>query len=965
MMNIRWQELKKNIGFLLVGILIVALALAAALWPGDSVSGGMLETVDLTNEDSTVAKLVLHEISTASNGSIADEQGNSYDYIELYNGTNQAIDLTNYGLSDSEKEIKWVFPPNTVIEAKGYLLVWCSGTKQEGLYADFKLSSDGEEVVSLRKGSGKVVDAVRTTALEKGQVMARDAHGKWVIQNKPTPNYPNTEAGYEDFLASLQTSTEQTLRINEFLPRNDGNFLINHQRYGFIEIKNISDHPVSLYNYSLSNHLDESFQWQFPNITLQPGEIIVVYTSGKNVKEGELHASFKLESETGDVVLTNNRGQIMDSYSYENLANGMAMAYLDNGYYRTAAASPGYENDADGIAAFHQTQTVSSELILSEAMNNNYSYLPQNGGQYYDWIEIKNVTDHEVDLTDWYVSDSAKHVQRYPLGEGTLQPGECMVLIASGNESLSNTSYRHMNLKIGECEGLYLSKGTTIQDSLFVADLPLGYSIGKTDTGQVQYYAKPSPKKANGDGSPAVSTDPIVSQPSAVVDDVDGLTVSIDAPGTVYYTTNGSKPTTSSKIYKAPLKLKKTTVLSIMCKEPGKLRSDTQTYTYIINEKHTVPVLSLTIAPGKLSDLHAHAWTEGYEVGDGNVELLENGVSVFSIPAGLQLFGGSARGYAKKCYEVVFRKRYGAGHLEYQLFDDRDSSIYQSFVLRTGSQDDEEAIIRDLVGTSLMDEYTDVDVQAYKTVVLYINGKYWGLYFIREKVDEQFIANHYNVAATEADTDIIRIDGTYKSGNKKKYNKMLNFMRTHDLSKKANYEKVQTMINVENAADFWIGEIWTTNNDIVNCRVFANPNVDEGRFRYIFYDLDFAFYNYVNDFFRFTTDPGGMTFNHWDTTILRSLMKNKSFRTLFLERLSYNLKNTWNEDVVLAKIDELVAEIQPEIKRDRKRWNLSYDHWKQAVKDLKTYAKKRNAYVKRQARSYFGLSNAEYKKYFG
>ncbi|MDD6466879.1 MAG: CotH kinase family protein [Erysipelotrichaceae bacterium] len=955
-----------NVKFLIiVGIVLIASLVVAIGFQGHSNQVSTIDEVDLNHEVSAVNQLIISEISSTKSGAIADSYGNCYDYIELYNGTNHDIYLDNYGLSDDEKEIKWVFPANTLIPAKEYLLVWCSGKKQEGLYTNYKLSSSGNEVITLRKPSGKVIDAVKTVPLEDSKVMARDANGKWVIQNLPTPNQPNTLDGYEAFLNSIQQINDQRLIINEFLPRNEGNFLVNGNRYGYIELKNVSDETLSLANYSLSDTRKESFKWQFPNITLKPNEIIVVYTSGENLKEGVLHTSFKLRSQTGDVVLTNNAGQIVSVCSYENLADGTAMVYRDGDYFETATISPGFENDADGALQFQKTQKITSDLIISEAMNGNSSYLPQNGAQYYDWIELKNVSDHEIQLSDYSLSDRASLPNQFILPNVVLKPNEYYVVMASGNPLLTNKNYVHANFKLSNREGIYLSKNNQIVDALYVFDLPLGYSVGKDDQGAVFYYSTPTPLKNNADGAVGVSSKPVVDQLSTAVNGIDELVVSMKALGTIYYTTDGSVPTTKSNIYQGPLHLKKSTVLNVRAKEDGKWVSDVLTYSYIINENHTLPVLSMSIAPTKLKDLHSHAWTEGYEVGGGSIELFEDGESKFFIPMGLQLFGGSARGEPKKCYEVVFKKKYGAGHLEYPLFSNRDSSYYQSFVLRTGSQDEEMSMIRDIVGTSLMDDYTEVDVQAYKPIILYINGKYWGIYFIREKVDEVFVANHYNIEANEANTDIVRIDGTYKSGNKKRYNALVNFVSTHDLSKKENYEKVKTMIDVENCIDYWIGVIWTTNNDIVNCRMFANPYLEDGRFHYIFYDLDFAFYNYVNNFFQFTTDPSGMTFNHYPTTILRNLMKNAEFRSLFVERLSYNLKNTWNQKIVLQRIDEITSMLEPEIKRDRKRWNYTYQQWIDAVDELKYYCKKRDAYIKKQAKSYFHLSDAEYKKYFG
>lgn len=959
------QISKKPILFFLLAGLLIALAVGSViLYDSSELDSSILDVEDLTNESFQIEKLIINEVCSTSSGVISDFDGNSHDYIELYNGTDQEIILDNYGLSDSEKEIKWVFPANSSIGPHEYLVVFCSGQVQEGMFANFKISSSGNEVISLRKPSGKIVDAVETVALEANQVMGRNANGAWVIQNLPTPGFANTIEGHDTLLSSIQTVDDSSLIINEFLVRNDGNYMMDHQFYGFIEIKNISDSVISLHNYSLSNSLSESFKWQFPNIVIQPKEVLVVYTSGKNLKDEILHTSFKLESNSGDVVLTNNRGQVITSYSYENLTDGISMIYSENGYFESCEPSPGYENSAEGIKEFQSTFTLPNDLIISEAMSNNYKYLAQNGANYYDWIEIQNHSDHEILLSEYCLSDSLNNVNKYQLPEVTLQPNEYYVIMASGKTALTNKSYYHANFGLASREGIYLSKNSKVVDSLFVGDLPSGYSYGKDDTG-MYYYSSPTPKAKNASGSLARTSTPSVNQGSMVVNNVDEVIVELSGVGTIYYTTDGSSPTTSSKVYSSPLHLKKTTVLKFMAKEQNKMVSQTLTCSYIINENHTLPVLSLSMDQSKINNLHKHAWTEGYEVGGGVVELLEDGKSQFSIPIGLQLFGGSARGFPKKCYEVVFKKKYGAGHLEYGLFDNRDSSVYQSFVLRTGSQDEEESMIRDLVGTSLVDDYTDVDVQAYKSVILYMNGKYWGLYFIREKVDEHFVANHYNVEATTSNTDIVRIDRTYKSGNMKAYNNLRNFVSTHDMSKSANYAKVKDMINVENCADYWIAVIYTTNNDIVNSRMFRNPNLDDGRFHYIFYDLDYAFYNYMNNFFTFTTNPGGMTFNHWETTILRNLMKNAEFRQVFLERLSYNMKNTWKKETVLKRIDDILAEIGPEVKRDRSRWNESYSYWQGAVKDLKNYVNKRDSYIKKHAKSYFKLSNAEYKKYFG
>ena len=497
--------------------------------------------------------------------------------------------------------------------------------------------------------------------------------------------------------------------------------------------------------------------------------------------------------------------------------------------------------------------------------------------------------------------------------------------------------------------------------------------MGRGSNYGIYYYSKPTPGSSNGSGTEAVSYVPSASVKSGVFNNSSGFQVALNGSGTIYYTLDGSKPTTSSKVYSSPLTIKKTTVLRIYSKESGKISSPVQTYSYIVNENHTLPVLSLAINESALSNVNRHTSLNSTVIEPCNVELIEKDGTGFQIDAGLKLFGGSTRSYRKKSYEIKFKKKYGDAHLNYKVFDTVDSSVFDSLVLRTGSQDEfaysKRVIIRDIVATSLVDEYTNVDVQAYKPVVVYINGDYWGLYFIREKVDETFVANHYNVKTTKSDTDILRIDGEVKTGSRTKYNNMMSFINNNSLSNKNNYAKIKEQIDIENLCDFWVAEIWANNYDIVNTRYFSNAKIDNGKWKFIYYDLDSGFYNYKAGQYGFTyyTRTQGIGYGYFSTALLRNLMKSSEFKKTFLERLSYNLKNTWSTDTWTKKIDAVIKEIgTDEIKRNLKRWNVcSYSEWQNHVDDLKAFAKRRNSSIVTEAKSYFNLSSSDVKKYFG
>ncbi len=968
-MKIDIKNLKKNIMFFIVSIaILVVIVLLSAIFG----SGGTnLDKVDLNNEDVNITGLVISEIMSSNNGVIVDEKGNLYDYVELYNGSDKAINLKNYGLSDEGEGVKWTFP-EVEIPSKGYLVVKLNGETNGGMNVNFKLKSSGGEVVALFKPNGKVIDAVETVSIESNYVMGRNQDGKWVVYSEATPGFANTIDGHNEFIKSLESSEKSSIVINEVLANNKGNFKNSKGEYsGYIEIKNIGKETVDISNYSLSDSDSVSFKWQFPSMKLSSGEVVVVYTSGVSNKLGDLNASFKLNSKNGVAVLANNKGQVIDKVRYENLASGLA--YIRNGNILEVGSSisPGYDNTVDGIKSFQKKYLeVEKKLYISEVMNNNYSHLAQNGGNYYDWIELYNNTKETINLGDYCLTTNTDNICMYNLPKVDLKSGSYYIVMASGDTKLSNDKYKHANFKLSDVEGLYLTKNSSVIDSMFISDVPNGYSFGRSGNYGTYYFSKPTPGSANSNGTHAVSYVPSADIESGIYDK-DSLKVTLNGSGKIYYTLDGSTPTTSSKVYSSPLTVKKTTVLRIMSKTDGMLNSEDVSYSYIMNEGHKINVMSIAMDKAKLNKVNRNTSLNSTVIEECDVEYLDKDGEGFKIKAGLKLFGGSTRSYKKKSYELKFKKRYGDAELNYKVFDTLDSSVFNSLVLRTGSQDefqynDQRTVIKDVVATSLVGEYTDVDVQAYESVIVYINGEYWGLYFLREKVDETFVANHYNVKTTETDTSILRIDGEVKTGTDKAYKELVKYTGNNNLNNSNNYNYVKSKIDIENMCDFWVAQVYTANYDIINTRFFSNPNIDNGRWKFIYYDADSGFFRDNQNSFTEYTNPGGMGFGNFPTTLLRNMMKSNEFKKTFLERLSYNLKNTWKPSNVEKRIDDIINEIgKDEFKRNADRWGNSYSHWEKSITNMKKFANKRNKNVVKYAKSYFGLSNSEVEKYFG
>lgn len=115
------------------------------------------------------------------------------DWIELYNGESQAVDLSGFGLQDSAGEV-WALPEGTSIESGGFLQIWADDAAEEGLHAPFKLSKDGEEVV-LTDVAGDVIDSVTFPELAAEETYARitDGGDEWEVRAEGTPGASNNQ----------------------------------------------------------------------------------------------------------------------------------------------------------------------------------------------------------------------------------------------------------------------------------------------------------------------------------------------------------------------------------------------------------------------------------------------------------------------------------------------------------------------------------------------------------------------------------------------------------------------------------------------------------------------------------------------------------------------------------------------------------------------------------------------------
>ena len=877
------------------------------------------------------------------------------DWIELYNYSGETVDLSGYALSDDPAERAYTFPKGTVLEADGYLVVPCAQSIADA--AHFGLSKKGGETVILFAADGTVCDTVATEPTEQNQSYMRDADGSWFETFDATPGYPNTLEGRRAFVQSIGI-TDADVHITELMADNKS---ILADRSGafrdWIELSNTGSEDVTLSGWYLSNDADDLFQWQLPDCTIAAGQAIVVFFAG-NVDgeiDGELFAPMKLSAAGGTLYLVDPIGEVREEIVFGATDENRSLAIDPQTGAQTAAnyPTPGYPNTTEGYAAFSETQTPRGALAIWEVMTANDCYLPQSG-EYFDWVELKNVSAEPVNLGAYSLTDDSKRPGRFALPDVTLAPGALYIVILSGHSEYSNKHYLHADFALNAQEdNLFLFENGALADYVHLLNIPYRESCGRNNGAGGFFYMPATPEKENEQGFRTVSADPVASVEPGVIAAAAGVDVALSANGTIYYTTDCSDPDRSATLYTGPIHLDHTTVIRAVSYEPEQKESPIKTFSYLINEQHDLPVVSLVTDPDHLWDSKT-----GIYVDPIHRKYIEYPASVayfgsdgtWAKECGIKMHGAtSLRDEEKKSFTVKFSGVYG-GPLHYDVFGDGEVNTFKSVILRADAESIGASFIRDNMLHRIAKLYSpSMLAQNCKYVILYLNGEYWGIYAIREQYTEFFYASNMGVPE-----DTVTVEKNHIRSGTGLYD-VLRYAQSHDMTDPQVYAHVAEQLDVMSFIDWAIFEAYSGNFDTSGNMRFLYSTAD-GKWRCGLVDIDLGFFR--KDAFSYPLNAEGVG------TLLRRLSRNATFRDLLLRRTAELLSTGLSDAAVLTMIDGMAGEIRSELPREKARWGIPHN-WENMVAKLKEYIDGRSAQVIKSLRKELNVTDEEMQQYFG
>ncbi|MBK9018231.1 MAG: CotH kinase family protein [Saprospiraceae bacterium] len=618
---------------------------------------------------------------------------------------------------------------------------------------------------------------------------------------------------------------------------------------------------------------------------------------------------------------------------------------------------------------------VSAQIVVNEFVASNSTYADE-FGEFDDWVELKNTGSSPVNIGGYYFSDNpasplASQIPTNNATATTIPAGGYLIVWFDGQPAQGPL---HVQPKLGaggESIVITAADGVTLVDSYTYTAQTTDISMGRFQdgTGSFAFMQPPSPNATNVNSPPATTAAmPTASVPAGFYTSNQSIALSTTtASASIYFTLDGTMPLTSSTLYAGPISISSTKVLRAIAVATGLGNSPALTNTYFFNVSHTFPIVSVTMTPddifGAAEGIYPN-YTLDLEK-PMHFELFYNNAQLYESDGDAKIQGTASATLPQKSLSL---KAPSGSTFNYALFPGQTQTDYEAFVVRNSGQDWNITMFRDEFVSGLMREFDDIaplmkkpdlNLQAYRPGVVYINGAYWGIHNIRERMNEAWVKTHEGWNSNEI--DLIENYDEVNEGDLVEWNAFQTFFTATNFSNATNFALMKRKMDMDGYLDYFAFNIIVDNEDWPgnNLRRYRHRATD-GEWEWMVYDLDFTYGLFQqgggwntgdaspNALARALSSTGsGWPNPSWSTLLFRKLMENPTFKQDFINRVADMLNVAFTPTRVNARIDEYQALYQPEMQKHFNRWNGGWaGNWIPSVNKLRIFGNNRPAYMR-------------------
>lgn len=614
---------------------------------------------------------------------------------------------------------------------------------------------------------------------------------------------------------------------------------------------------------------------------------------------------------------------------------------------------------------------INSQVLINEFSCANISSYTDNYGNYEDWIELYNSSASVVSLDGYYLSDKASNPTKSIIPAGVTIPANGYLMVfASGRDEFSG-GYLHTNFKLTQTKPesiVFSNPSGVIIEQMVINPNQEGHSRGRTTNGAATWsvFLTPTPNAANANPKQNYATKPLFSSAPGLYTGTINISITTPDPNiTIRYTTNGNAPTAASTAYSGPIAVSSTTVIraKAFSSDPNIPPSFTETNTYFINDVHTVAVLSIC------GDQVISLLNGSYIDPEGSLEYFNSSQVLLDEATGyFNKHGNDSWAYDQRGIDFVAKDQMGINYgINDDIFRAKPRDEYQRLIIKAAANDnypfEDGAHIRDSYVHSLSQVGDlSLDERTYEPCVVYANGQYWGVYDLREKVDDSdFTEYYYN--QDENNIQFLKTwGGTWAEYGGAQaltdWDMIKDYILTNDMSVPANFDYVTSIYNWKSLVDYVVLNSYVVCSDWLNWNTAwwrgLDTNGDKRKWRYVLWDMDATFGHYINYTGipnqspdadpcnpEFLSDPGGQ--GH--IPILNALMNNPTFEQYYISRYADLSSTVFSCPFMQAHLDSLINLITPEMPRQITKWGGTLAGWQTNVQEMRDFIDERCAEI--------------------
>lgn len=763
---------------------------------------------------------------------------------------------------------------------------------------------------------------------------------------------------------------EISLQISEVLAVNTL-YAVDGETPDFIELYNPSDVSLNLKGYGLSDNPNKPGKWIFPDTMIPPDGYVALFLSSEKT-------GFNLSGDGECALLSDLMGNPVSSVTFGPQQNDVALIYQDGKWYETWTPTPNQANILTDKAAYEQsiyTQNTAG-LLISEVVSSNGTF--DANGNAYDYVVLFNSKNKSISLSDFSLSDDVLNLDKWSFPKNSkLSPGGYAIVYMTGKDMLSrvpNTYYAPF--KIGKTNSVIILSST----AGIVDKVSLGRQYGNIAYGRIPrsaeyvFFELQTPGKKNPESGFHTRTGEVTISPAGgLFEEAISIILDTEEGAVIHYTLDGMTPTEQSAIYSRPLEISANTVLRARAYSDGCLSSVVTSASYLFGVDVNVPVVSLMTDQKYLTDPGMGLFVKGFGSTPNyyqdweypmHVQYYDGGELLINQLASFRTSGALGLTRPQKTISLFARGALGEELFSFNPFPNRAYNSYNALTLRSGGTESRGTRFKDELLTSLA-EGLNVLYQDAVPVVVYINGQYWGHYNLREKINQDSIAQWEGITdeKTIDGITILRSRGSVVHGRRDEMEALIQFCKSRDLNNPENLRYVQDRLDVMSYFDHAIIEIICGNSDMHNVRYYKVPG---GKWKLALFDMDGCMDNLRRSPLNLYLTNVNEKMERFYHEPFAALMKVPEMRDLFLKRFGEILLKKFLAKDLEAKVDEWAGIIGPLMEDHVKRWpDTSIARWNKYVNLLRLNIRERPNRMVEQLSDAFSLTDEQVETYFG